>query len=213
MNRKEANIGATPNITFCGEQLKREKKVTYLGVDFDERGSMKPFVDGIFGKCKARIQKLGWMAKHSQFSPKEVMNIMKPLVFSIASYGSITWIGDPKHEHKINQLFGLARRQACRAEPWERTTSLQEKIPDPAHTLSEWAAKIDAKWLSKNENSPLIAESVKKHTQGLKRQGEKAVTASKMKWRRKDEGDEAYTKKKILKPSNTPHFHLSKLAN
>ena len=98
--------------------------------------------------------------------------MMKVLAFSIIQYGSVTWLGNPAHEKKINSLLNLARRKACRAPPGTSTALLEEIIP-PTCSLSEWCTKINKKWLAKaEEKNDCVKKSIKRARKtGIKNEG------------------------------------------
>ena len=149
-----------PEIKFNGQVIKKKKYVKYLGLEFEENMTMNKQTEKTFRKCRSKIGSIGWMARNSNLEPKEIMSIMQTHAFSIAQYGSITWIGNPKHEKKMNSLYDYARRKACRAASWERTETLRKRIPDPELTITEKCKAINKKWYEKNIDTPAIVDNI-----------------------------------------------------
>lgn len=195
--KNNRNTKHTPDITFCNEKLTASRTVKHLGIDYDDNMTMNPFVTRIYNSCKSRIGKIGWLTRGSNITPTESMKIMKPLVFSLVQYGSITWLGNPRHEEKMNGIYSTARRYACQALPWERTDTLKKIIPDADLSLTDWCYKINIKWYEKNKDLGAVADSIK-HTTS------RGISESRIRLM-----GNVFKRNRNIKKLNTPNYYLT----
>ena len=147
-----------PKLKFCGENVENKDTLTYLGVKYDEKGSMDPFVKEQINKASSRINRVGNMICRSNVTYKTAIHMMKTLAIPYLLYGSITWIAMEKHRQSINRVFNLARRRALKLCRGRSNTYMRQFIPDM--DIAQWCININKKWYEKAKDLPSVKHTV-----------------------------------------------------
>ena len=173
--RKNKGNKKYPKLTFCNKQVEEKEMLEYLGVKFDEKGTMEPFVKDQVTKTKARVNRVGNMIRNSTIDGKTAMHMMKTLAYPYVQYGSITWIARPEHRKTVNKIHHLARRRALRLPRGYTNTYMNQFLPEM--DIAEWCTNINKKWYNKKKDEPSVAEAIntinkkanaKKYTMGVR---------------------------------------------
>ena len=156
--RKSKGLKKHQKLNFCNKQVEEKDMLEYLGVKFDEKGTMGPFVKEQVTKTKARVNRVGNMIRNSNLNAKTAMHMMKTLAYPYINYGSITWIARPEHRKTVNMIHHLARRRALRLPRGYTNTYMDQFLPDM--DIAEWCTNINKKWYNNKKDEPSIAEVV-----------------------------------------------------
>lgn len=156
--RLRQDLKKEPKLNFIEGKVKSKTELEVLGVRFDQKNTMKPYVKDQISKTKARISRVGNMTYFSDISKETSMHMMKTLAFPYLNYGSITWIASDTHRDSINKVYYEARRRALKLPRGHSNTYMRQFLPDM--DIAEWCTNINKKWYARSKDHPSIANTV-----------------------------------------------------
>ena len=156
--RMNKGLKKQPELNFCNKKVEEKEMLEYIGVKFDDKGTMQPFVKEQVTKTKARVNRVGNIIRNSNINAKSAMHMMTTLAYPYVQHGSITWISRPEHRKTVNGIHYLARRRALRLPGGYTKTYMNQFLPDM--DIAEWCTNINKKWYNKNRDETSIADVV-----------------------------------------------------